>query len=518
MRERITFVHDDPGFDPEALDIQDAGLLGPLIDTARQDRLTFAFDELPHALADLVTGFDALHIRWASPLQYESLDPFGSRISPGLHVSYSPSQSHEDSPYVALISCLPRSIYTQWPSLFADAHDRTKLCNWLQRFGPIACMTPKSFTESDGDKASASSTFYFYHAIEDLQPFVASSSHDFCPELDSICQVRLRSLYTAAALDLTFDAVSNIIQITTLWPLRAQTVAVPASNERRTEVGIFFKNIPPTIKAHELGVAGVVTVLGDQKKPSPTIFTFPSRHRQIHGDFTSKFLTPTGLHPTLQLSLSSSQSPNSDAQCSPFAYLTLPKSIFADRYQLADELLLASKNLTAARYTSLPVDLEAPAYTTESWGSRVLVELAPPSLEQDEPWTAEIPLHLRYLEPSSTGEVEIEVPYPAVFWACASGVDDLSNPFDRVHLGYDELFERQTIFWHVTPQPAIGKRLVSPITVPVLNEQGADWIGVGTAAVVSLGFAWVLWKLVEAMIQPGNQQPTKPSKDSGKKE
>ncbi|KAH6984972.1 PIG-X [Ilyonectria sp. MPI-CAGE-AT-0026] len=492
MRERITFVHEDPSFDPDTLDLQDAGLLGPQIETTRQNRLTINFDELPQELADFLKGFEALHVRWASPLQYTTLDPFSARLSPGLHLSYSPSQSHED--------------------------DSTKLCTWMQRFGSLACMTPESFTKSSRDDLSASPSFYFYQALEDLQLFIASSTQDFCPELDSICQARIRGLYTAAALDLSFDAVSKALQINALWPVRAQTITAPASDARRTEVGIFVRNTPPTIKAHELGLAGVVTVLNDKNKPSPTIFAFPSRHRHIDADFTSRFLTPTGLHPTLQLSMSSNQPADNDAECSPFAYLTLPKAVFADRYQLADELFLASKNLTASRYTSLPVDLEAPAYTTDSWGSRVLLELAAPPPNQDQPWTAEVPLHLRYLEPSSTGEVEIEVPYPAVFWACSSEVEDLSNPFDRVHLGFDELFDKNTVFWHITPQPTSGKRLMSPVSVPVLNDQGADYIGIGTTVAVALGFAWVLWKLVGAMMRSESQRPSSLSEANKKKQ
>ncbi|KAH7160012.1 PIG-X [Dactylonectria estremocensis] len=387
----------------------------------------------------------------------------------------------------------------------------------MQRFGPLACMTAESFTESSTDNPALTPSFYFYQGLEDLQSFIASSSLDFCPELDSICQARIRSLYTATALDLSFDAVSKTLQVNALWPLRPQTVTAPASDSRRMEVGVFVKNTPPTIKPHELGLAGVVTVLSDKKKPSPTIFAFPSRHRQLDADFTSKFLAPTGFHPTLQLGFSSNQPPDNNAECSPFVYLTLPKAIFADRYQLADELFLVSKNLTASRYTSLPVDLEAPAYTTGSWGSRVLLELAAPPPNQDQPWTAEVPLHLRYLEPSSTGKVEVEIPYPAVFWACSSEIEDLSNPFDRVHLGFDGLFDKKTTFWHVTPQATSGKRLMSPVTVPVLNDQGADWIGIGTTAVVALGFAWVLWKLVGVTVL-GSQQLSKTSKSADKKE
>lgn len=263
-------------------------------------------------------------------------------------------------------------------------------------------------------------------------------------------------------------------------------------------MGILAWDAPPNIEAHEVGASGILVVLGENTEPSPTFFAFPSRHRLTDASFSSEFLSPTGLHPTLQLSISSNFAPAEDANCVPYAHLTLPKTIFADRYQLDDALFLASKNLTASRYTSLPVDLEAPAYTTKSWGSSVLLELAPPTSDKPEAWTVEVPLHLRYLEPSATGEVKAEIPYPAVFWTCDShdAINSPSNPFDRLGLGYDDLFGPTTAFWHVTPQPEVGNRLTNAIMVPVLKDGASAWVGSGTAAVVTLGFAWVLWKLL----------------------
>lgn len=340
-----------------------------------------------------------------------------------------------------------------------------------------------------------------------MSSFIKYTSKNYCPELDSICQARIRGLLTAAGLDITYDAKSDILQIAAFWPIRPQNLAIPASPDRRTEVGIFMQDVPPHLQSHEIGVSGLLTVLGEQTKPSPALFNFPSRHHETESTFTSKFLSPTGLHPTLQLSLSSNHPPREDESCAPFAYLTLPKEIFADRYQLADELFLASKNLSASRYTSLPVDLEAPAYTTEVWGSSVLLELAPPTSDEKEPWTAEVPLHLRYLKPSESGEVQVEVPYPALFWACSSGAELHKNPFDRISLGYDGLFGPETVFWHITPRAASGNRLTNPVTVPVLKEEGAAWIGFGTSLVVALGFAWVLWKLAAVALKPATSKP-----------
>ena len=102
MRERITFVHPPGGgVDPEDLEIQAAGLLGPQFETTRQDRLTVPLDELPPELSEVLRDFEAVHLRWTSPLQYETLDPFTSRISPGFHLSYTPLKDGSNNPYVS---------------------------------------------------------------------------------------------------------------------------------------------------------------------------------------------------------------------------------------------------------------------------------------------------------------------------------------------------------------------------------------------------------------------------------
>lgn len=336
-----------------------------------------------------------------------------------------------------------------------------------------------------------------YHPVKDLEGFVLKAT-DFCPELDSNCIARVRGLLNAASIDFTYDQASQVLKVTALWPLSEQKVAVPASELRRTEVGILSEASPPNMDLHNIGLGGRLIILGvDKKDPEPTLFNFPSRHRPAKSHFSITFPEPTGLHPIMQLKLSSSEAPSAGDDCKPYAYLSLPKAIFADRYQLDDSLFMASKNLSSLEYSSSPVDLEAPAYTMDVWGSNILVQLARPPADKSQQWTVEIPLHLRYLEPSASGERQVDVPYPAVFWACRA--DDQSehiNPFDRTKLGYDDHFSRNTIFWHVEPRPEAGDSNFHAITVPVLKEQASPYVGIGTAAVIAAGFAWVLWKLI----------------------
>jgi hypothetical protein len=206
-----------------------------------------------------------------------------------------------------------------------------------------------------------------------------------------------------------------------------------------------------------------------------------------------------------------SNPPLPDSSCSLHAYLTLPRAIFADKYQLADGLFLSSKNLTALRYISQPVDLEAPDYAMSVWGSALLLELQPPREQGDTTWTAEIPLHLRYLSPSEGGYGVINVPWPAVFWACnaVDGTKFPNSPFDRASLGYDGLFGPRTLFWHVNPKPEADDSLIHQIRVPVLDLEKAGWISAGTTAVVLIGFAYIVWKLMSVYRRTGygSQRP-----------
>ncbi|PHH62948.1 hypothetical protein CDD81_6581 [Ophiocordyceps australis] len=490
MRERVTFVHtEDAQIDAEAITVQPTGLLGPLIQAVRQDRFTLALDELPPELSRLLESYTELDIAWASRSSYVALEPFSSRISPGIHVSYSASRS--------------------------NAADSSELCLLLQIFGPLDCMDIEAFTRDDVDGSS-----YFYQELESIAPFVDSVEKKICKETggeaDPVCQSRLRTLLTASSLDISFKSTGQVFKVSALWPLEDRLLGVPGSSERRTEIGIFTKHVPPGLEPQDIGVSGLLTVLGEQKEPSPTLFSFPSRHHTSDAFFSSAYLAPTGLHPTLKLNLSSSKPPNQDMECRPYAYLTLPKSIFADRFQFEDKLFLASKNLSASRYTSLPVDLEAPAYTTKTWGSSVLLELAPPVNEEDESWSVEVPLHLRYQKPNTLGQWQIEAPFPAVFWACEllQKTDLSSNPFERPGLGFERLFGADTVFWHLSPIPDSRGSLTNAMSVPVLRADAASWITAGTSAVVGLGFMWVIWKLLVSYMRGGQASSGSMTQDS----
>lgn len=70
-----------------------------------------------------------------------------------------------------------------------------------------------------------------------------------------------------------------------------------------------------------------------------------------------------------------------------------------------------------------------------------------------------------------------------------------TNPFDRVNLGYDGLFAPRTMFYHLQAVSG-GKPLVEELKAPVMDLTRMVWIEFGTVITISLGFMWVLWRLV----------------------
>lgn len=427
----------------------------------------------------------------------------------------------------------------------ADDHTRSaQLCESLQSaFGNLDCNTPKeSFTKLPSDRFSHSTAYQYYSPLDSLLPFITYAHSSLCPPPSSThpegssCGARVDRLSVASSLDISYDTISHALKVTAAWGHQDQPVVVTSpldSINHRVEVGILGGDTPTGIEAHELGFSGFLTVLGHDKKPSPTMFKFPARHRRVDGaSFRTRVLAPTGLHPTMQIEFDGRakglQPPEAGgSECALHAYLALPRTIFADKYQLSDPLFLGSKNLTALRYITQPVDLEAPEYVTDLWGSATLVELSSPSEavkgSDDASWTAEVPLHLRYLSPASGGYRDIELPYPAVFWACTTeeGTKFPSSPFERVNLGYDGLFGPRTVFWHIDPQPPQGSggsgRLTNTIRVPVLDVDTSGWVSTGTTAVVLLGFGWIIWKLL-AVYRKTGYGPAKMMKGLEKKQ
>ncbi|KAK0645888.1 PIG-X [Cercophora newfieldiana] len=499
MRERITYLQKlGSSLPPSALTITPTSLTGPSVSAIREERLTFALDELPAELSSILKNdVHELHVRWVNPVAYESVGAMVARVPGGWHLFWTPVLGKESQ---------------------KEGGRGARLCEVLGGVFGVACGGEESFTKLPSERFYHSAALQYFQPLEGLGRFVEYAKGKLCAEEDGDCVRRVDALAEASALDVSYDSISHALKVTALWAFQEQEIRATARPNVRTEVGVLSDEKTATMEDHELGVSGLLTVLGQDEKPSATVFSFPSRHRDAGSGFEAEFVQ-VGLHPVLQLKLGSNKPPVEEAACATHAYFTFPRTIFADRYQLSDDLFLASKNLTALRYISQPVDLEAPEYVMKTWGSAALLELKPPAMDDgkaEESWTAEVPLHLRYLTPSHGGYANLEVPYPAVFWACNAeeGTKFPTNPFERVNLGYDGLFGPRTVFWHVEPRPVSGGRVTSSIRVPVLDLDKAGWVNVGTAAVVLLGFAWISWKLLSVYLKTGYGSESRGSRTS----
>ncbi|EAW12590.1 uncharacterized protein ACLA_010160 [Aspergillus clavatus NRRL 1] len=493
MRRRITFVQRaDAPFDFDQAVLTTDALSIRNLDGAREERATLSFEELPSEVWQVLKSCHELHVRWATERPYHTGAPFSSRISPGLHVFYTPGGQEEASGFCPLLK-----------KVFGES---------------LECDSPEtSFIQPPiHSKRFASTAAFQYHSrLRSLDNLVTFIQHKFCDSSDEKCHQHVKELLSADSVDIDYNSISHALTVSGYWsksPAQgwSEEIKQHVAGTDKVEVGLL--GVETAIEPEELKMGGLLGVVGQDEKLKPALFSFPSRHHPLPEDatYSVSFAEPTGLHPTMAISMppASLQRPPAppDATCALHTYLTLPSWIFGDKYQLSttDPLFLDSHHLAALRAVAGETDLEAPDWFVPRWGSTWLLELAtPPDAQAPEDWNITIPLHLRYLRPSESGYRSAGVPWPVVFWACTAedGTKMGTNPFDRVNLGWEGLFGPRTMFYQLAPSPGSHGRLVDELEVPVLrlrNGRGffqSRTIELGTVVVVALGFVWILWKL-----------------------
>lgn len=499
MKRRITFIQrEDAAFDPQQAVLTASSLSVRDLDAAREERITVELDQLSEQLRATLENSHELHLRWASERPYEAVAPFASRVSPGLHVLYTPLKANE-SPE-ALCTLLRTVVGPDEGAQYKD------------------CMKPEdSFITPPllSTRFASSASLQYYTQLSNLDNLVEYIQQSVCPTASLECQTQADALLTANSIDIDYDSISHALTVSAFWASPPEggwrdEVEKPSSAADQIEFGLL--GAEPGLEPEEIKMGGLLAIVGEDKKFKPTMFSFPSRHQPLRepSSYTVSFTPPTGLHPEMSINIprSSLKRPPApeDAVCALHTYLTLPSTIFGDQYQLGttDPLFLESHNHVALRAHAGEMDLEAPDWVVERWGSSWLWEIATPQSNTGgaadaSNWTVTIPLHLRYLPPSETGYRTAHVPWPVVFWACHTeeGTKMGVNPFDRTNLGWDGLFGPRTMFYQL--QPA-GDRLIEDVEVPVLRLENdglfqGKHIELGTCLVVSLGFLWVLWKL-----------------------
>ncbi|KAM3421369.1 Protein PBN1 [Cercospora zeina] len=500
MRQRITYLLPrGPGVNPaDIVAGKDDLTFSHAANAAIEKRITLGLSELPLSVQDFLQDFHELHIRVVSPRTFPARSPAISTLPPGLHASFTPPTRSRS---------LENKLCSELAQLLGLDEQQLMCSSELSVF-------PKPPVLSE--RFSSSSTYQFYHGVDDLDAISRHVTEKLCPGLPvasttgQLCKV-IADTSDAACVDYDFDVINHAVTITILSPPLSRESgsevrgrAHKIQPDDRLEVGILSPE--QADEPEELKFGGFLTVVGEDDKPKPVLFAFPSRHHPLplsdHTTYAARYQQPTGLHPKLDITfpIEDLKSPSPEKTCSLHAYMTTPSTLFLDRYQFEDKLFLASQNLVALRVLSGEEDLEAPNWVVKQWGSIALVELASPTSTEHPKgnWTVTIPMHLRYLNAtaSETGHTTIDAPWPVVFWACEAeeGLKMSTNPFDRINLGYDGLFGPKTMFYHVPANPENG-RLVEQLQVPVLDPTQATWVPLGTLLAVVLGFAWICWKL-----------------------
>ncbi|KAI9830988.1 MAG: protease B nonderepressible form [Phylliscum demangeonii] len=546
MKRRITYLRDArQPFPADALVVTPDRVAVQLPTAVREHRISLTWEELFLEWRAVLEQSPHLALRWVSSEAYAGVAPFTAQASPGLHV------------YVT-----------------GRAAPAQAACKWFA--ADLRCAAPqKSFiampSSSSGPpqaKANVSAPFQYYQLLPSIRHFVARLQELVCEDDDTWCHGETATFARASYIDLDYRASSRSLVVTAFWPaaptsssdagpLHSLDAPPDRGRARDTlEVGV-LENSGRAVERGEVELAGFLTVVGEDHQPASTRFSFPSRHHAASGgeaapraSYSVRFLGATGLHPTLRISLRPGAVAPS-ASCTLHAHLTLPSFLFADRHQLSDARFLASRKIARVRALYGETNLEDPDWVVQRWGSVLALDLMPPTAAPPPPtppvhtdaddddddaaaehlaWAVDVPLHLRYLAPTSAGagasssEADgprgtraVQVPWPVVFWACSSSssspddddaaIDLTTNPFDRVHLGYDHLFPHaSTRFYHweprrswPSPSPnATSSPLVEALHVPVLElaRDRARYIEWGTVGVVCLGFGWVcaaLW-------------------------
>jgi hypothetical protein len=250
MRERITFVHapEDP-YDPSQLRVETNALHVKNLRAAREHKITFSFRELPQEIWLALKQCHELHIRWSSSTLYRSISPFNSRISPGLHVFFTP---HKQKP-ANLVCPLLKKVFGE----------------------DLDCVSPeKSFTSTSviSERFASSSSHSYYQRLAFPRHLLAYLTHKICKQHGEPCTTRVAGLESADYLDIDYDTISQALVIRSFHQLRPgrsplNEVLRPIG-DTRLEVGILSSEKATESEPETLKMGGFLTVIGDDDKPS----------------------------------------------------------------------------------------------------------------------------------------------------------------------------------------------------------------------------------------------------------
>jgi hypothetical protein len=277
------------------------------------------------------------------------------------------------------------------------------------------------------------------------------------------------------------------------WDSWTGPVDVSARKGTKVEVGLLSVD-PKSLDADHLVVSGAIRELGEHKKWQRTLIDYGRTTMAATGSsFRPSFEQPVGLHPKHALNMVNLRAPHDICQL--YAKYTIPKTLFLDKYQLAD--LSTSKPNKPAAGELIAVwgetDLEAPVWSVPGWGSEAIVRIHVPPQERQ--FTFTLPMHSRYEAPRNySDKFDAQLPVPDVFWACQD-LEGLATS-EIPSVGYKSLFPHDTIFYHIESSESV---LHTNFQIPVAPASSFDSVQAFTSATILLGFLYVTLKIWKAV-------------------
>ena len=93
MKQRITFIFHANDDASKNLSVEKKKVKIQGLEAAKEHKITLSIDELPKSVQRIPDIFQELYVRWVSSKANPISSPFDARLSPGLHVFWTPARA-----------------------------------------------------------------------------------------------------------------------------------------------------------------------------------------------------------------------------------------------------------------------------------------------------------------------------------------------------------------------------------------------------------------------------------------
>lgn len=388
-----------------------------------------------------------------------------------------------------------------------------------------------NFTESN--LIHGPTSLSFFTRVADLSILTEQLGKLFCSNEE--CSQQFKELVYADSFVLSYGSLphnakpwqqSTDVTIEAFWNDRrkvaeglgiASTKLYQTDPSEKVEIGLLSVHPEYTDLGFTWGLTGFSRNLEDLSQEK-LLFQYSTKHHPNRGTYSVEFERPTGLHPKHVISLENIFPPQE--QCSLFAKYTFDKSLFLDKYQLAELSKPTPSRPPVGYLYNLwgESDLEAPVWAVDGYGSEALVQIYTknrPSTEVPGKFQFELPAHSRYEVPQlNITSVQETQPWPAVFWACQPTKEELeSHPspgsVEAVTLGYEQIFPKSTVFHFLQPLPSDDQKLISHFDIPVAPVSAYETVQNITFLVIFGSFLYLIYELIGKARGIANQPKVK---------